>query len=310
MTTPQFKPMKPPSGTLEDDELTSLRYPLYGSYKLDGIRASVQNGTLLSSTLKPIPNRDLQKLWGRPEYNGLDGEIVVGEPFGEGVFNRTTSLVMSMNRPAKDVIFYIFDKYDKTLDYEQRLLNAGQQLLDTCADSLYCPITLHSFRKLHNRAELETFEGECRDLGYEGMMLRKPNGYYKQGRSSLSDLGLLRRKFVADGEAIITGMFEERENRNEATVNGLGRTKRSSHQAGKIGKGTLGGFHVTGLTVFQGVKFRVGSFGGDQIAAELWANREKLVGKILKFKYQKYGSKDSPRQPIALGIRDQRDMTL
>ena len=71
MTT-HFKPMKPPSGALADDELPRLRYPLYGSYKLDGIRASVQDGVLLSSTLKPIPNRELQTLWGRPEFNGLD----------------------------------------------------------------------------------------------------------------------------------------------------------------------------------------------------------------------------------------------
>ena len=32
------------------------------------------------------------------------------------------------------------------------------------------------------------------------------------------------------------------------------------------------------------------AFGGDQLAALHWANREKLVGKVLKFKYQKYGS--------------------
>jgi DNA ligase-1 len=309
MTTSTFKPMKPPSGSLEDSDLSRLRFPLYGSYKLDGIRASVQNGVLLSSTLKPIPNRDLQKLWGRAEYNGLDGEIVVGLPFGEGVFNRTTSLVMSMNRPAKDVVFYIFDKYDRTLDYELRLLSAGQQLLDTCSDSLDCPIVLHSFRKLHNLSELVAFEQECRDLAYEGMMLRKPTGCYKQGRSSLIDQGLLRRKFVADAEALIVDTFEEKENRNEKIVNGLGRSKRTSHRAGKVGKGTLGGFVVTGLTAFEGVKFFIGSFGGDQLAAEHWANRDKLVGKILKFKYQKYGSKDSPRQPIALGFRDERDMT-
>jgi hypothetical protein len=35
--------------------------------------------------------------------------------------------------------------------------------------------------------------------------------------------------------------------------------------------------------------------------------RKVVVGRVLKFKYQKYGSKDSPRQPIALGFRDERD---
>jgi hypothetical protein len=72
----------------------------------------------------------------------------------------------------------------------------------------------------------------------------------------------------------------------------------------------LGSFVVAGLTAFHGVKCFARSFGGDQLAAEHWANREKLVGKILKDKYQKYGSKDSPRQPIALGIRDERELIL
>ncbi len=46
------------------------------------------------------------------------------------------------------------------------------------------------------------------------------------------------------------------------------------------GNGYAGRFDVTGLA----------AFGGDQLAALHWANREKLVGKVLKFKYQKYGS--------------------
>jgi DNA ligase-1 len=69
---------------------------------------------------------------------------------------------------------------------------------------------------------------------------------------------LLHRKFVANAEGIITATFKEKENTNEKIVNELGRSKRSSHQAGKVGKGTLGGFHVTGLTAFRGIRFRVG----------------------------------------------------
>jgi DNA ligase 1 len=63
---------------------------------------------------------------------------------------------------------------------------------------------------------------------------------------------LLHRKFAPDAEGIITTTFKKNENTNEKIVEGLGRTKRISHQAGKVGKGTLGGFHVSGLTAFKG----------------------------------------------------------
>lgn len=305
-----FKPMKPPSGVLEDHDLARLRFPLYGSYKLDGIRASVQDGVLLSSTLTPIPNRELQAMWGRPEFNNLDGEIVVGEPFGEGVFNRTTSLVMSGSKRADNAVLYVFDKYDPRLDYEHRLLAAAEQIIATPASITDCPIALHGFKKLHNLAELEAFEDECLTEQYEGMMLRKPTGLYKQGRSSLADQGLLRRKPFADAEAIVIGTYEEHENTNAQVVNGLGRSKRGSSAAGKVAKGTLGGFRVKGLTAFEGVEFSIGSFGGDQVAANHWAVRDELVGKILKFKFQRYGSMSKPRQAIALGFRDARDLEI
>ncbi len=89
MTT--FEPML--SGTVDD--VTSLRYPLLASPKLDGIRATVQGGVVLSRNLKPIRNAHTQALFGRKEYEGLDGELIVGPPHAPDCFLRTSSGVMS-----------------------------------------------------------------------------------------------------------------------------------------------------------------------------------------------------------------------
>lgn len=40
-----------------------------------------------------------------------------------------------------------------------------------------------------------------------------------------------------------------------------------------------------------------------------WSDRQALIGKTVKFKYQAIGTKDKPRIPVFLGWRDARDMS-
>jgi DNA ligase-1 len=46
----------------------------------------------------------------------------------------------------------------------------------------------------------------------------------------------------------------------------------------------------------------------DAVRKELWEKRKTLPGKIVKFRYQKIGTMEAPRQPIFLGFRDGRDL--
>jgi ATP-dependent DNA ligase len=81
--------------------LAAMKYPMLASRKIDGIRAigsdHEQIHRLYSRKLKLIPNRATQLQFGSADLIGLDGELVVGDPFGEGVFARTTSGVMSID---------------------------------------------------------------------------------------------------------------------------------------------------------------------------------------------------------------------
>ena len=59
------------------DDIDQLRYPLLATQKIDGIRCLIIDGVAMSRSLKPIPNRYIQSIIGKREYNGLDGELVV-----------------------------------------------------------------------------------------------------------------------------------------------------------------------------------------------------------------------------------------
>jgi DNA ligase 1 len=321
-----FKPMlaaKPDPEQL-DAVLAALPYPALFSPKLDGIRATVQNGRLYSRSLKLIPNRAMQTLWGREELDGLDGEIVVGPPTAEDCFNRSTSAVMSRDKSADGAVFHVFDKYSLG-GFESRLHQASITLDGACFAQTI-KLVPHKLIKTH--AALLKYEAEALAAGHEGIMRRGPNRLYKQGRSTLKEQGLIAVKRFVDAEAVVLAVYEQEENTNARTTNELGGSKRSAHKAGKVGKGVLGGFTVAPLKcgcVNCGAKvsrlidcarrFNIGTGVGltDAVRAELWKARKGLVGKglvgkVVKFRYQLIGTKDRPRQPIFLGFRDGRDL--
>lgn len=307
-----------------DKILTTLRYPLLGSPKYDGIRCSVQNGKLYSRSLKLIPNKAMQKLWGRSELEGLDGEIVVGSPVDKNCFQKTSSVVMSADKPIDDAVLYGFDVFGRDR-FEQRLVAAS--IIGQLNRLRIQPVAHVYIEHLKGLLKYETAQVS---LGFEGIMLRDSDGLYKQGRSTMKEGGLIAVKRFVDAEAVILDTYEQEENTNEKTMNELGNSKRSTHKAGKVGKDTLGGFSVVMLDDFKHqcnanqwtqlraitelaggpLQFNIGTGVGltEAYRQELWNKRKALVGKIIKFRYQKMGTLVAPRMPIFLGFRDKRDL--
>lgn len=294
-----FKPML--AAPIED--MSKLKYPLYASIKYDGIRATMQGGQLLSRTLKPIPNKNVQKLFAHlPE--GFDGELMFGDPAAKDVFQLTTSVVMSHDKQAAGIRFFAIDQFSE-LPFEERTEQVYTQVFDLDDHN----VEYVTQRLVHNEKELLEFEQAALDAGFEGLILRSVDGPYKEGRSTEKQGWLLKLKRFVDAEAKILGFYEEMENTNEAKTNLLGRTERSTKKEGMVGKGILGGFDVVGVNGdFKDVEFSVGSgLTGDQKRI-FWTRRTKLVGKIIKYKYFPIGVKDKPRLPIFLGFRDKADM--
>lgn len=288
--------LKPMLATNAD--LSKLEYPVYVSPKLDGIRATVQNNTVYSRNGKPIPNRYVQTLF--KSLNGLDGELIIGNPTDKNVFQKTTSGVMSIDGKP-DVYFYVFDNMLHPVEFSTR----WNWLVPHLAILASQQVKIVFQRLVNNEQELLEYEQKILEKGYEGIILRKPTAKYKHGRSTIKEGALLKLKRFNDAEAEIIGAECLYINTNEATVNALGYTERSTKKEGKVALDTLGAFIVKNK---EGVEFSVGSGFNDEQRKEYWKDRYKLIGKTIKYKYFEVGIKDKPRFPIFLGFRAEGDM--
>lgn len=285
------------------EDTGSLQYPVYVSPKLDGVRATVQGGKLLSRNLKPIPNVNVQKKFDwLPD--GFDGELIVGDALDKQVFSNTTSIVMSRNAPADDVVFYVFDVFNSD-PFQKRLAD----LHDFFRGATWTEVKLVNQTFTKDEEGLLSAEEVYLSYGFEGAMVRSVDGPYKEGRSSVKQGWLLKLKRFKDAEAKIVGFEEEQKNTNVATTNALGHTERSSAKIGLVGKGSLGKFEVIGINEpYTGVAFSVGGGLTAKQRSEFWNDRANLVGRIIKYKYFPTGSVERPRFPVFLGFRDKRDM--
>lgn len=295
--TKQLRPML----ASQVDDLSQITYPVYASPKYDGIRCLIINGVALSRSLKPIPNLYIQK-WvsdNAKELEGLDGEFIVGEPTAEDVFRKTTSFVMSIDKQG-EFSFYAFDCLSNETAFER--MNKLQYRYGDLPSNVYIvPQTL-----IATAEELDKFRNKLVGDGYEGAMVKKPNGLYKYGRSSVKEGLLLKLKLFSDSEYKIVGFEPKYHNTNEATTNELGRTARSTAKDGMVALDTLGSLI---LEAPSGSTFGCGTGFDDRLRKELWEQRDILIGKLAKVKYFSVGMQgDIPRFPVYLGMRDLLDM--
>lgn len=287
-----FKPM-----LATDADLDKLRFPLYASAKLDGVRATVRGGVVYSRSNKPIPNQFVQEMLNSFEH--FDGELIVGEPYSKTVYRDTVSHVMSNDKTNYDLRFYVFDHVQHMdLGYETR----RKHLMGMRNFPMLNELTQ---ARVHSLQELLALEDAYLDQGYEGLILRDPSAPYKNGRSTVKEGYLLKLKRFEDAEAVVIGFEERMHNGNEATRNELGRTKRSSHKAGKSGRGDLGALVCR---TSEGVEFNIGTGFTDSERERIWLARDQFLGRLAKFKFFPVGVKEAPRHPVFLGWRDGRDL--
>jgi DNA ligase-1 len=193
-----------------------------------------------------------------------------------------------------DVRLYAFDHvqvpYEPYLERQKRI-HPLPSIVKLPQHIVTCPQTL---------LELEE---RMLEEGYEGLILRSSSAPYKYGRSTVNEGYLLKLKRFLDAEATVIGFEERQHNGNESVLNELGRTSRSSHQAGKTGRGDLGALVVR----FEDKTFNIGTGFDDAERSEIWCNKETHLGRRAKFKYFPSGNKDLPRFPVFLGWRADLD---
>lgn len=284
------------------EDLDRIRYPVLASAKLDGIRCLIKDGVAYSRTLKPIRNYHVQRLLGRPEYEGFDGELIVGSPTAKNAMQASTSGIMSYEGEP-DFHFYVFDKWNRTCSFD----DVQTQL--ALADNLPSFIGGHVHRTLGNSRALEQYEEDCISEGYEGVIIRDPLAKYKFGRSTTREGWMLKLKRYAQSEAVIIGFEELMHNANSPELDERGYTKRSSAQNGKVPSGMLGAFICLDARNPAGKIFNVGTGFTEADRIAFWHNRDALKGKMITYShFDLTGTKEAPRHPVFISFRDRDDL--
>lgn len=288
------------AGTCKDFAL--LKFPLLVTPKLDGIRCLKVKGQALSRKFLPIQNEFIRGWIEKNLPDGVDGELMVpGENFS------TAAGLISRIKGEPNFRYHIFDYVAKDLTRPYALRMEDLATLNTAG-----VVGERVVRLLPKAATdldiLQHWEALFLEQGYEGLMARSPGSPYKCGRSTVLEGYLLKIKRFEDSEARILECIEGRSNQNEAGENAFGNTKRSTAKEGIVLRGELGSLKVVDLKTK--VEFHIGfnHVKAAMDAKQAWKDRAKLLGRIIRYRYQVVGIKNAPRFPTFEGFREKWDL--
>lgn len=296
------RPLKAPTQPIQDFASLQEFFPLWASDKEDGIRTLIcpQRGPI-TGQLKPIRNNWISELLYLKDAEHLDGELLAIDCEGDDCeFHDTQSAVMSREgQPA--FVYRVFDCYENIYDpYHIRLKRAIAKVKAIRARG-HTHFTWMAQTPVRSVGELENRIEDALLRGKEGLMLRNPNGWYKEGRSTENEAYLLKIKPFTDDEAVVIDIEEEMANCNPAKINERGLQYRSKHRAGLKGKGMVGKLKCK----WKDKIIYIGSGFPELLKTMWWDRPDLIIGQRVTFKYQQHGMKADglPRSPIFKSIR-------
>lgn len=330
----QFRPMKAVSEAMGFNDIT---YPKVASVKLDGVYAVNKNGALLGRSLKALKNVWITELLGKDIFKGFVGEILNAKLFDKGDLriNRqnlcanTTSCTSTVKLEGWSFVWALFDYVGdaseeycstpyinrmETLLLELAVVSESNELIELEGGFKYhyfkvggIDIIVPVMDFVEDAEELSAKYDKSVQVGHEGMVAREPEGIFKFGRSTKKSQEIVRFKPTGDSEIIVTAFEPMFENNNEAKVNELGYTERSSHQENKVQLDMVGA--LIGIDINTGETVKIGAGKLDHAEREdVWKNQVGFLGRLAKYQFMDTGIKDKPRHPRWVGWRDITDV--
>lgn len=295
-----------------DWDETKVMFPVMAQPKIDGVRALNMTGALTGRSLKPFKNKYTTSLYSQRLLAGLDGEMVAGHECDPALCRKTAS-ALSTIEGTPFTLWWLFDYLNiqhHVMIYARRYeaLCERVELIKKDHPAIGDYLRVVPSINCSTMDELLGFEKTCLDMGYEGVVIRDPYAYHKQGRSTIKERGLLRIKRFVDSEAEVLSYEEGQVNDNEAQTNELGRTFRSTHAAGMYPSGLVGTIVARDLKTKQMINVSPGNMTMDQRRVE-WDNQFKSRGRIFTYKHFPHGVKDKPRFPTWKSWRDSVDIS-
>jgi DNA ligase 1 len=299
--------MKAPSESVAEAELAGLRYPLLASFKLDGLRAVGRGRVVVSRTLKPFRNAFLNAQFAGADVEGLDGELAVGDPFGDDLLSRTMSGITS-EEGEPDFTWWLFDDFSAPPGHSFQARHFGlARRVAALPRALRARCEVLPHRYCFDHGEVLELEREALGARYEGLMLRDPMGPYKAGRSTRREALLLKLKRFVDGEALVTGVEEASHNTNEGVRQPDGSLRRSTRRAGMALSGAIGVIVGQDLVTGETVRMGTGRMTADE-RRRYQSVPDLIVGRIAKYRRFPSSTFEAARFPTFQAFRDKSDM--
>ncbi|MFW6017001.1 MAG: hypothetical protein ACOCRK_11230, partial [bacterium] len=140
------------------------------------------------------------------------------------------------------------------------------------------------------------------EKGYEGLILKHPNGYYKYGRATVKQGLMYKIKPFNTYDLIVLGVKERLENINESIINELGYKKKNKTINGGVPTGIASCFS----TKYKDEPLDVTITGTEAFRRDIWENKESYIGRIIEVKAMELGSKKVLRHPTFVRFRDDK----
>lgn len=274
-------------------QVEEIPLPCIVSGKLDGIGVTVfGNELVVARSCLDLPNVHTQKALSYSALEGLHGEVTLAnDPHN---FNANSSAFMSRDG-TPDFVLNVFDDWtnpNTKAALRKELANTRARQLAALGykvkpvEQHYCSTTQEVFAWYQHYL----------DQGYEGIIICRADGKYKNGRSTLIQGLALKLKPQEDTEAEVIG-FEELMRNSDAG--------NSQMKANMIPGGMLGAL-VCKLP--NGVRFNIGTGFTEAQRIDIWKRRAFLEGALVTFKYMHFFKATGvPRGPVFKGFRSRAD---
>lgn len=294
-----------------DLQQNKLKFPLYIEPKIDGVRGMNINNIYTGRSLKPPKNYAAAVRFSAPAYFGFDGEMAAEHETHPDLCRLTTSALSTISG-ERFLLWHVFDYIVPETRYLPYILRV--QALRKRVNELITthPVEAQRLRiipilEVNSWEELVHQDTIWLAKGFEGTIVRDINGMYKEGRSTAIEGGLLRLKRFADAEAVVLRIEEGDANENEAVVNELGRTSRSTHKENMVPNGMVGALICLDVKSQKEIRVAPGRMTHKE-RKEFFESPHLIVRKTIKYKTFLKGVKDLPRFPTYQCIRDEGDI--
>lgn len=295
-----------------DWDENKVKFPVMMQPKVDGVRAMNLGNGLTGRSLKRHANVHTTNFFSQSVFRYFDGEMAAESETNPALCRLTTSALNTITG-SPWILWHVFDYLHPDvahLPYEQRYLELKKRYWEIyqTAPELAAHLRIIPCEYVEELTKLQFLRASYLELGYEGSILRDPKGLYKSGRSTVREGGLLRIKDFVEEEAVVLAIQEGQQNGNEAKINELGYTERSTHQANMIPNGMVGALLCKCLKTGANITVAAGSMPHD-LRKQYFEQQDLILGKVIKYKTFLKGVKDKPRFPTFQSIRAESDMS-